>query len=124
MTKRIITILLLVFFLSSCATIFKTHHMDSLVLAELVDGTYIGQHSHTLCGVKLVVTLKEGRISDIIILNKFYTYPFAMSAYGKIPRRIIEQQSLDVDAVTMATVSSNGIKQAVLDALEKARTRG
>ena len=85
--------------------------------------SYVGQHSNIMCAVKLAVTLKESRITDIVILHKYYTYPFAMPAYGTIPKRIIEQQSLDVDAVTMATVSSNSIKQAVFDALEKARAK-
>jgi len=38
-----------------------------------------------------------------------------------MPKRIVEKQTLDVDAISMATLSSNNVKKAVLDALGKAK---
>lgn len=116
---RVLLIGMLVF-LSSCA-VTQTHFRDTLELARLKDGVYVGEDSVPLCNVKLAVTIKEGRISDIKILSHFVSYPLAERAYTIIPKRIIEKQSLDVDAVTGATISSNNIKKALQDALKKAQ---
>lgn len=120
-TKKILVVLMFLLFLSSCSMLFKTHFMESVNFGELKDGIYTGEDKVLFCSVKLRVEIKENKIANIKILNKFSTWPLAPVAYGKIPQRIIEEQSLDVDAVTMATVSSNNVKKAVLDALNKAR---
>lgn len=106
--------------LSSCAA-RHTHFMEQLDVKTLKDGTYIGKDTTALCSVKLATTLKDGKITDIKILSHLATYPLAGRAYDIVPKRIVEQQSLDVDAVTAATVSSNNIKRAILDALNKAQ---
>lgn len=117
---RFLFIFILLIFLSSCAA-RHTHFMQALDLKSLKDGTYIGQDVIPLCRVKLATTIKNNKITEIKILSHFVTYPLAGRAYAQIPERIIKAQSLDVDAVTAATVSSNNIKRAVLDALEKAK---
>lgn len=107
-------------FISACAT-GRTHFMQQLRFETIKDGTYIGQDTVVpMCNVKLSITVKAGRISEIKILRKFFTYPLAARAYTVIPQRIVKEQSLDVDAITTATVSSNSIKRAVLNALKKA----
>jgi uncharacterized protein with FMN-binding domain len=95
--------------------------MKELDVKRLKDGIYIGEDSSFMCSVKLRVTVENGVISDIKILSHFVTYPLAGRAYTQIPKRIIKEQSLDVDAVTAATVSTNNIKRAVLNALRKAQ---
>lgn len=116
---------LFIFFLillSSCA-VRHTHFMDTLDLRRLKDGTYIGQDTVVIppCSVKLAITVKYGKITDIKILSHFVSYPLAGRAYDIVPKRIIEKQSLDVDAVTAATVSTNNIKRAIFIALEEAK---
>lgn len=121
MVKSIFIIILILLFIPSCAMLFKTHYMDRLNFGEFKDGIYTGDDSVLLCSVKLNVEIKDNKIKDIKILNKFFTWPIAMGAYEEIPERIIKEQSLDVDAITMATLSSNNVKKAVLNALEKAK---
>lgn len=115
--------IIFVVFLSSCATA-RTHFMDSLNLNQLKDGLYIGQDTTPLCGVKLATTVREHKIDQIKILSHFVTYPLAGRAYDIIPKRIVQKQSLDVDAVTAATVSSNNIKKAVFNALLASKMKG
>lgn len=117
----IISIMLVLIMLSSCAA-RHTQFMRQVEMARLKDGTYIGKNTvMPICGVKLSVTIKQERISEIEILRHFTTYPIAERAYRIIPQRIIQEQSIDVDAITTATVSTNSIKKAVLEALEKAQ---
>ncbi len=123
-TNKIIIVFAIISILviSGCAISRNTALMKKIEpFAQLADGKYIGNNSNVICKVKLEVTLKGGRIDDIRVINKFYTYPIAAIAYNKIPQRIIYEQSLDVDAITAATISTNNIKAAVLDALNKAR---
>lgn len=94
--------------------------MDTFDLRRIPDGTYLGQDTTPLCSVRLAATIQEGEITAIKILRHLVSYPLAGRAYDIIPKRIVQEQSLDVDAVTAATVSSNNIKRAVLDALKKA----
>ena len=121
-SKAIFLVLLgfILLLLSSCAA-RRTQFMRQLDFKGLKDGTYVGSDTTPLCSVKLTTTIKEGKITDIKILKHFVTYPLAGRAYDIVPKRIIEKQSLDVDAVTAATVSTDNIKQAVLNALEKAK---
>jgi uncharacterized protein with FMN-binding domain len=94
--------------------------MQELNLKRLKDGTYLGQDTALLCSVKLATTIKDDKITEIKILSHYVTYPLAGRAYDIIPKRIVAKQSLDVDAVTAATVSSNNIKRAVFNALKQA----
>ncbi|MCQ9208652.1 MAG: FMN-binding protein [Omnitrophica bacterium] len=117
-------IVLVLVSISSCAA-RRTHFMQQIELERLKDGTYIAQDRVIpICSVKLSVTIKDGKITEIKILKYFITFPLAGRAYTQIPKRIIKEQSLDVDAVTAATVSTNNIKKAVLKALEKATKGG
>lgn len=111
---------IMILIISSCA-VHHTNFMQSINFKTLKDGIYIGQDLAVLCNVKLATTIKDGKITDIKILSHYVTYPLAGRAYDIIPKRIMERQSVDVDAVTAATVSSNNIKMAVFRALEKAK---
>ena len=65
--------------------------------------------------VGLEVTLLEGRITDIKLLDTTWVHPRAALL---VPQRIIEQQKLPVDAVSGASVASWSIMTATAIALE------
>lgn len=65
--------------------------------------------------VALEVTLLEGRITAITLLDTTWVHPEAAEL---MPRRIIEQQKLPVEAVTGASVASWSIMTATANALE------
>ncbi len=65
--------------------------------------------------VGLEVTLQEGRITDITLLDTAWVRP---EAAQQIPQRIIEQQKLPVDAVSGASVASWSIMTATAIALK------
>ena len=65
--------------------------------------------------VGLEVTLQEGLITDIKLLDTVWVHPEAAQV---MPGRIIEQQKLPVDAVTGASVASWTIMTATAVALE------
>ena len=75
---------------------------------EISDGVYIGYYDVDFIYAKVEVTVKEGKIIDIVLLEH-------KNDKGKEAERIIEDikaaQSLNVDAVSGATNSSVVIKR-------------
>ena len=93
--------------------------------AKLKDGTYEGEATGYKPGLTVSVTIKDNVISSIKITdhNEENSRYYA-KAMDTVPGEIIDNQSLDVDAVTGATFTSIGIINAVNDALLKAVISG
>lgn len=83
-------------------------------------GTYVGEGQGIGGTIKLEVTVTEDKITDIKVLEHNETPGVSDAAFETIPAKIIEYQSLGVDVVSGATVSSKGILEAITQALEKA----
>jgi uncharacterized protein with FMN-binding domain len=88
-------------------------------LVPLEDGVYSGKHKGAVGMAVVEVTIEDGRIEDVRIVRGFSS-PIGRKAYRRLPERIVERRTVEVDAVTGATYSSNIIKTAVRDALGKA----
>ena len=90
----------------------------------VADGTYTGTApSFGLTGpLTAEVTLSDGKITDIKVVSETdsLTGEWFGSAEALLIPRIIESQSLAVDAITGATTSSNGIRNAVAAAIDAA----
>lgn len=70
--------------------------------------------------IMVKVDIAGTSITAIEIIKQHETPMIANSALSRIPELIIRNQSVDVDAVTGATITSFGIKNAVQDALDQA----
>lgn len=92
---------------------------EPMNLGAIPDGIYEGQASSWPNKAEVRVTIREGRMIDIVLVRQWASW-IGKKAESAIPQRIIEKQSADVDAVTGATNSSRVIMHAVHDALEKA----
>ena len=90
---------------------------------ELADGVYKGSATGFSGPVTVAVTIMDKKIISIDILSSTDDEAFFNRAKGVIDR-IIASQSFDVDVVSGATYSSNGIIKAVKNALtgEKDKT--
>ncbi|MDN6161471.1 MAG: FMN-binding protein [Atopostipes sp.] len=84
---------------------------------DMDDGTYEGTAEGHNGPLTLEVSLEDGEITDIVILEHEETEDASDPAFEEIPDKIIEHQSTKVDVVTGVTVSSDAIKSAVEDAL-------
>ncbi len=84
-------------------------------LSYLSDGDYTGEYSFLPVHVKVQVSVSGHQITDIAILEHDNGLG---SAAESITFDVIEQQSLDIDAVSGATVSSKCIIKAINNALE------
>ncbi len=83
------------------------------------DGTYTGSGTGFGGTITLDVTIRDGRLESIEEVSQSETTAYWNSAKALFDT-ILTAQSTNVDAVTGATYSSNGIKAAVDDALTQA----
>lgn len=88
-------------------------------MAEAIpaNGVYEGSANGMGGAVKVAVTVEDGKISDVEVLEHKETAGISDPAIEQIPQAIVEAQSTDVEAVTGATVTSEAIKEAVAAAL-------
>lgn len=86
-------------------------------IAALKDGKYTGSAEGFRGKIKTEVTIKNGKIVDIKILSASSETPSYLKEAKAVIPKMIEKQTYDVDAVSGATYSSNGIKKSVKNAL-------
>ncbi|MBW7573217.1 4Fe-4S binding protein [Caproiciproducens faecalis] len=85
------------------------------------DGTYQGSGTGFRGATTTVsVVVLDGKIDTINLDSSGDDRKFLNRAYSTVSQEIISSQSTDVDAVSGATFSSNGIMRAVADALSNA----
>ncbi|MCI8726597.1 MAG: FMN-binding protein [Hungatella sp.] len=89
--------------------------------AALTDGVYsVKSTGYSWTGmIAADVTIKDGQIQDIAITEEHEsdTAEIGQTAFDLLIPRLLEQQSLAVDSVSGATVTSNGIKSCVSEAI-------
>ena len=84
-------------------------------IADVSDGTYIGEYDVNFIYAKVEVTVEDGEIVSINILEHRHERGKAAET---VIEKIIDEQKIDVDAISGATNSSTVIKKAVENALK------
>lgn len=82
-----------------------------LDLTDVANGTYVGTAAIMHVQPQVSVTVADGRITAITLLN-----PMVGDSAGLVDR-IVAAQSLNVDGITSATITTKAIKAAISDAL-------
>jgi uncharacterized protein with FMN-binding domain len=88
------------------------------------DGIYEGVATGFQSGLHVTVTIENHKIKGIVLGQHNEDEPFITNAAKSVIPAIISSQSADVDVVSGATYSSNGIKKAVKYALNLAIDNG
>lgn len=122
MKKKIIisvfvTVLLssaLVFALFALVLRPKPLNVTDVDLASVEDGKYVGICQNKILFAVVEVEVTDHEISNIEVLEHKKTY---LKQANKIADFIVEEQSLEVDAITGATLTSDTVKKAIEDAL-------
>ncbi|WP_104372631.1 ABC transporter substrate-binding protein [Desulfocucumis palustris] len=89
----------------------------SSITAGSFTGAAAGYHGELAVTTEVA---EDGKITGITVGKSNETKGIGTVAMERIPQRIIEAQSLDVDVVSGATLTSNGIINAVADSLRAA----
>lgn len=90
--------------------------VDEINISDVSDGIYIGEYDVNFIYAKVEVTVQDGKITNIELLeHKNERGKPAEAILGKM----IDAQRINVDAVSGATNSSTVIKKAAENALKK-----
>jgi RnfABCDGE-type electron transport complex G subunit len=89
-------------------------------ITEVPDGKYQGSAPGLNGPIVVEVEVSGGAITAIEVIEQNETPTYYVESYPLIPDQIIAEQSLDIDTKTGATVSAEGIVNAVENALFEA----
>jgi uncharacterized protein with FMN-binding domain len=93
--------------------------LQSLATTRLRDGTYTGRalgYSDKQ-DLEVTVTIRESKISEVSVKHE---EKIDLNATKIVPQRIVEKQSVQVDGVTGATITSQAIVEGAFQALKQA----
>lgn len=94
----------------------ETQQINSIDVSLIDDGVYTGECDNKLVKAGVEVQVEDGRITNIKILE----HENGLGSKAEtIVNRVIQGQTLNVDAVTGATYSSNTILKAIENALHQ-----
>jgi uncharacterized protein with FMN-binding domain len=109
-----------IFSVNSYQAKVKTMEVSNIDLSQIPDGTYVGDCDVEFIYAKVQVTVANGTISDVKLLE--HKNERGQSA-EVIVNKMIEENTIDVDSVSGATNSSRVIKKAAENALLSAKTQ-
>ncbi len=96
----------------------QTTDSTTAAAGSFTDGTYTGTGSGFRGDTAVTVTVSGGEITDITVDSYEDDKPYFERAVDTVISSILSQQTVEVDAVSGATFSSNGIMEAVANALQ------
>lgn len=89
---------------------------------DLKDGTYTSSHTgYMLTPIEVTVTVEDGQVTTITTTQEGEKDDRSAAALVTLPGRVIEAQSLQVDSISSATITSESFKLSVADALLQAK---
>ncbi|WP_318766414.1 NAD(P)H-dependent oxidoreductase [Lactiplantibacillus carotarum] len=95
---------------------------ESAAGIKLAPNQYLGSSNAGLGGKVLVrVTYQNQAIQNVEVVQHHESEDVGLVAVDQIPKEIVQANSTDVDAISGASASSRAIKEAVNDALQRAK---
>ena len=94
-----------------------TTNNTSLDFSNLKDGTYTGTGKGRNGDIDVTVTVSGSKVTDITITSSMEDRQYFDRAQAGIISSVLEKQSLNVSTISGATMSSNGILEAIASAL-------
>ena len=86
-------------------------------------GIYEGNAEGHIGPIKVQIITDQYEIKEIKILEQQETPVIADAVYKKIPARVIKANSPEVEVVSGATYTSNGLIKAIKNGLDKAKIK-
>ena len=112
--------LILVLAMVLCMAAYGAAPVQATQAGTYTPGTYTGVGAGKNGDITVEVTFSAEKIERITVVSHSETPSLSDAAIANIPTQIVESQSLGVDAVSGATYTSDGIVEAVADAVKQA----
>lgn len=97
-----------------------TPEAENTAAVGLTDGTYTATAAGKLGDITLEVSFADGKIASVTVTEQQETESIAAPAFERIPQAVVDNQSVLIDAVSGATVTSEAILTAVKSCIEQA----
>lgn len=96
---------------------------NGIVASDTVykDGSYTGTGKGRGGDMEVTVTITDGKISDIVVNSHAESSDIGAPALDKLIQNAIAANSAEIDGASGATVTSDGFREAVAQALAKAQ---
>jgi len=117
LTKLLAYVLMLVAFLGALTACNNDN--DEASDGRFTPGTFTAVGTGYLGDITVEVTFSSTEILDITVVEHSDTAAFADAAFEIIPN-ILAAQSTDIDSISGATVTADGVLEAVADAIRQA----
>ena len=119
-TKKLTVIFICVFaiVLNACGKTETNYNISAS--GSWKDGTYTETAKGKKGDFDVTVIISDGKISDIQIGDNEETPDLGGKAIAELPAEMIKGQTYEADAISGATITSNGMKDAVARCLEQA----
>jgi len=119
--KRVISILLILLMMMTTACGTRDNGVNTNTPEKTgLNGAYLGEGQGNNGIVQVETTFADGKITNVEVKSHSETQGICESAIENIPKRIVESNSVNVDAVSGATNTSKAIISAVEAAIESA----
>ena len=92
----------------------------SVLAASAADGCFVGHGIGARGDVSAYVVIADGRIESVVPGENLESEGPGASALKAISQRVVEAQSINVDGVSGATLTSTGYLSAIRDAVDAA----
>ena len=119
-TKKLTVIFICVFAIVLAACVKTETNYNIGVSGLWKDGIYTETAKGKKGNFDVTVIISDGKISDIQIGDNKETPDIGGKAIAELPAEMIKGQTYEVDAMSGATITSNGMKDAVARCLEQA----
>ena len=119
-TKKLTVIFICVFaiVLAACGKTETNYNIGDS--GSWKDGIYTETAKGKKGDFDVTVIISDGKISDIQIGDNEETPDLGGKAIAELPAEMIKGQTYEADAISGATITSNGMKDAVARCLEQA----
>ena len=96
---------------------------SQIVVSDTVykDGTYTGTGKGRGGDMEVTVTIVDGKVSDIVVNSHAESSDIGAPALDRLIQKAITANSAEIDGASGATMTSDGFRQAVAQALSKAQ---
>lgn len=92
-------------------------------MSQMEDGNYSGSGKDYNGKINVKVKIENDTITAVNVLTQQKDAPIGKEVLPVLKKRIIKKQTYNIDGVSGATITSNGIKEAVKNALNKASNK-
>ncbi|MCD8090506.1 MAG: FMN-binding protein [Clostridiales bacterium] len=116
--KRAVILITAVFSLTACGS--SEREFNIAEAGSWLDGIYTTTAEGKNGSFDISVKIENGEIAEINAENNDETEDIGKAAIIELSKKMTEEQTCDVDAVSGATVSSEALKKAVARCLELA----